>query len=455
MKKGITAVAFIMLVALTVVFPFSMENSRAVSLCYALTASARGVDCIGFNPANLALSGSSNWDIMILGGVNYFFSNNAFSLESYSRFAGRNVGKYGDDTQGDIVEMVPDEGWNVYSNLGIPVLRVSFGNKALSSDLFYLREYNLSKSIFEVVFGEMKPGEEYRYDVQADEIIAFKHGFSVGVPFGKLCIGVTISYIQALSGFRVDPWESTGYIMVDTLNFALRGEGKFRLMQYTGGEGFAVDLGLLCHDLYGWDIGVSFINVGGVIRYNSEQVLSRLFGGRAARIIERNFNKTNRISTLQFDNTGYEYTFILKDVSIEKLLESDSTLEDFITGKGTLFVDQSKPQERIPLALRMGVFRKWGYLGLSTDFIATFDTGFIFRKGWQFAMGFEYDRGWGFPLRTGFSIGGIRGICFGLGSGIRKGILAFDWGVNFHRGILIHKLKGIDLSFNLGIRLSE
>jgi len=186
--------------------------------------------------------------------------------------------------------------------------------------------------------------------------------------------------------------------MVDTLNFALRGEGKFRLMQYTGGEGFAVDLGLLCHDLYGWDIGVSFINVGGVIRYNSEQVLSRLFGGRAARIIERNFNKTNRISTLQFDNTGYEYTFILKDVSIEKLLESDSTLEDFITGKGTLFVDQSKPQERIPLALRMGVFRKWGYLGLSTDFIATFDTGFIFRKGWQFAMGFEYDRGWGFPL---------------------------------------------------------
>lgn len=454
MKKSFAVIALVMLVTFSVVFSFSTGNSKAVSLCYALTAGARGINCIGFNPANLALSRPGDIDIVILGGLNYFFSNNVFSLESYSRFAGKNVGKYGTDVQENIVKLVPEEGWKVYSNLGIPVLRASFGNKAISSDLLYLRAYGFSKSIFEVVFGEMKPGQEYRYSVQEDEIIAFKHGFSAGIPFGKLCVGLTISYIQVLSGLRVNPRESAGYIVVDTLDFSLRGKGKFRFMQCTGGEGFAVDLGLLYHDLYGWDIGVSLINAGGVIRYNSEQILSRLFGKEATRIMERNFNKTNRISTLEFGNIVYEYSFRIKDVSIGRLLESDSTLEDFITGKGVLLVNQGKPREKIPLVLRMGVFRKWGCLSLATDFIATFDTRFIFKRGWQFATGFEYDRGRGFPLRTGFSIGGIRGVCFGLGSGIRKGVVAFDWGVNFHRGVFIHKLKGIDLSVNLGIKLS-
>ena len=64
-------------------------------------------------------------------------------------------------------------------------------------------------------------------------------------------------------------------------------------------------------------------------------------------------------------------------------------------------------------------------------------------------MGLEMTKFSAFPLRIGFAWGGADFQELGLGFGIHKGPIIFDFGFAFRNGIWIHSMKGINISTQL------
>jgi len=430
---------------------FYLPNPVALSMGEAMTAYAHGINCLGYNPANLALNEQGHINILLASSVNFSLSNNAFSLEDYSAFAGKNAGVTGKNNQGLIAELVSDECWESFSIMNIPLFKISFGNKAISSEYFYLTEYGLSKDFIEVLFGEMEKGRDYKYEISGNEFIGLKNGLSIGFPVGNICLGVSVYYIQGLAGIKIDPDKSNGYIKIDTSKFVISGSGSFVLDQYIGAEGFSSDIGVLFPNFFGWRIGLSIINVGGILKLNVPTFISMRYGEIALKKLGDSFNRRNNVSDLDFDGSTYSYEFIVREVNGQKIIDSDSSISDFFVSKREVKKNNTTPLERIPLVLRFGVSNKWERLILNIDLISTFGDGYLYKQGWQLACGAEFNKVLGFPIRTGLNIGGYKGVALSVGSIVKIGFINIDWAIAFHRGLFIHKIKGIDFGLSISI----
>jgi len=432
----------------------SYDNARSNSLGGSFTAISRGVFSVGFNPANLALP-SQYKSYFTLFGINSYATNNFYSLTTSAKYGGKDLTADNQKLQKEFLSELPTDGWRSSMGLNMPAPLVSFssGNKAFTANLLYVTDYYVSKPALDLIFGNLQKGIDYQLDLRCDALTALEYAYSMGIPYEKMAFGFSIKYYQGLGYYGLDPDHRTGSVMVDTANFILKGSGDYIFRQSTQGRGFGFDFGIAFQDLNGWQLGISLINVGSSICWNSETLVSKTLKdwplGLMGWMIKDGYMKNSDID-LDFDGESYQYSFEIKDVNRDNFLEGDSSYGDYLVSHRKITTDTTVFITHLPLVLRIGLARQVNPdLLVAADFAASFQESLNYWKGWRTSVGVEYSYFKKFPFRMGFALGGLSGYEIDLGTGLSLGFAHLDWSIGFHRGIWIHTAQG--LNFSLGV----
>ena len=86
---------------------------------------------------------------------------------------------------------------------------------------------------------------------------------------------------------------------------------------------------------------------------------------------------------------------------------------------------------------------------IASDLIAGFQDKYYARKKWKWSIGLEWTRVPSIPMRIGFGWGGGDFRELGIGFGVKKGSLMYDFGFAFRNGLWLHTMQGFNISFGL------
>ena len=138
------------------------------------------------------------------------------------------------------------------------------------------------------------------------------------------------------------------------------------------------------------------------------------------------------------------YTFKIDTIRADKL-GGDS----LFTNETIFFVPKNQENftTRIPATFRMGLSKKIDNFLIASDLVAGFENKFYARKSWRWSIALEWTRIATTPMRIGYGWGGGDFKELGLGFGIKKGMLMYDFGFAFRNGLWLHTMKGFNLSF--------
>jgi len=452
MRKSLMTVLLILIIAGTASAQ-SYNNARSNALGGSFTAISRGVFSVGFNPANLALP-SEYKSYITLYGLNSYATNNFYSLMTSAKYGGKDLTADNKKLQKELLSELPADGWRSSIGLNMPVPLISFssGNKAFTANLLYVTDYYVSKPMLDLIFGNLQKGVNYQLDLRCDALTAMEYAYSMGIPYENMSFGFSIKYYQGLGYYGLDPDHRTGSVMVDTANFILKGSGDYVFRQSTQGRGFGLDFGVAFQDLGGWQVGISLINLGSSIRWNTETMVSKTLKdwplNTMGWLITNGYMKNSDVD-LDFAGESYKYSFEINNVNKDNFLEGDSSYGDYFVSHRKIVTDSTVFTTRLPLVLRVGLGKQIRPdLLVAADFAASFQESLNYWKGWRTSVGIEYSYFKKIPFRMGFALGGLSGYEIDLGTGFNLGFAHFDWSIGFHRGVWIHTVQG--LNFSLG-----
>ena len=220
MKKCIKFASILFLVLMFSVQSVSGQGFDPISMGMggAYSAVARGVNSVGWNPANLALPRDGWLEINIIG-LNMNVSNSSMTIENYERYftdAGHN-GKWSEQDIDEILALVPESGLDLSADFFANALGVAFGNYAVTAQ-FIGKAYGLiPKAPFELFLrGNTKDSYTFS-DLDGDAYSAVKISGSVSYPikikryFDKFAVGANLNYYSGI-GYS-DVTEATGGLL--------------------------------------------------------------------------------------------------------------------------------------------------------------------------------------------------------------------------------------------------
>lgn len=422
------------------------RDPRMVALAGAYTTIADGIYAVGVNPANLAYQHDKPF-MWQMGTLNMGVVNNFFSLENWTGLSGADLERQ--QRKGEIFNQVRDGlRFTVDTHMALPALNYSSGNMALTSDFILVGDITLPEDLFHLILEGNEVDKSFDLELKFESIGLMEFGFSFAVPYEHFSWGVTLKYL--LGGFYlgIDPDSSFSDLVTDTTAFY--GGGHYFIRQGIGGRGFGLDIGFSTREYNGWRVGCSLINALGTIHWNRPSLTKDLlgvdeenglvtWGGRevpdgSAMIYEFTIDSLNALSMTQ---EPIDKIFITK-----KRVVRDTTAD----GNPRPF------SIRYPALFRIGISKQIDPdLLVVTDLVAGFQDRLSVRRQWKWSIGARFTRFPGFPLRLGYSWGGKYLKELGLGFGLHKGPLLFDFALGFRNGIWIHSMKGISLSLGLSL----
>ncbi len=191
----------------------------------------------------------------------------------------------------------------------------------------------------------------------------------------------------------------------------------------------------------------------GKLNWNKPSVIKDFLGGK-----DNIYGNKDDIWHLVFngtvvtDSSAIKYTYTIDSLSAQSL--SDSAL--FTNNQQVVrnLDANGKPvnfSTNYPALFRISVSKRFPDLVISSDMVTGFEDRFFARSGWTWSIGAEMTRFHSVPLRLGYAWGGQDLKQLGLGFGVYKGPVIFDFALAFRNGIWIHTLKGLELSASLAI----
>lgn len=110
--------------------------------------------------------------------------------------------------------------------------------------------------------------------------------------------------------------------------------------------------------------------------------------------------------------------------------------------------DGSRPvfETRYPATFRMGVSKEMDKVLFASDLVAGFENKYYAQKLWKWSLGVEWRQVPMVPMRLGFAWGGSGNQELGMGFGVKKGPVMFDFGFAFRNGIWLNTMKGFNFS---------
>lgn len=325
-KNDITGFAAIvalltMLMAVPVALAQDESDARAMGMGGAQTALARSTEAYLWNPANLGLQDQGTGKIAIAGASGFQAGTNTFSVVDYFVYNGSKIKT--EDWE-DILDKIHNEDfvnanidfqWQFFSvrylNYAFSLSKQSNGAARVPREFFDIG-FKATTDVFEI-------GEE-QINLTArgrnDEFLVwnFSGGFSLNRFFGEYVkdasAGLTLKYLNGLQSHdlrkaRAVIEESDG----------IRSSGLYRYFESDGGNGFAMDLGLVTKISSKWTVGMSFQNLFNSISWSSKSKRHDGFyivdGDDGNSLIE-NFFEDNKDSTTHVDSYSTNLPVILR-----------------------------------------------------------------------------------------------------------------------------------------------
>ena len=415
------------------------RDPRVVALAGSYTTIANGIFSVGYNPGLIGLQ--QNEPLMVQGfQLDFGVVGNFFSIQ--------NVANYSGDTldikeKNELFRQLEDADGMAFfmdTHMPIPLLNISMGNKAFTANNIILQNYRLPMGLLELMF--YGNGQKAELDLEFNyEILGMnEYGFSFGIPFKSMSWGITAKYMQGLFYLGVDEESSSSNLITDDLG--IYGSGKYVIRQGLGGAGFGLDIGVVSRPHQGWQFGASIINLVGTINWKQ--------GGGSST------NSINPLTSSFYPFTWGDSTLnanesILYTFDIDTIRADNLGGDSLFTNETRFFVPENANNFtiRVPATFRIGASKQLDNFLIASDLVAGFQDKYYARKQWKWSIATEWTRMPQMPLRIGYSWGGGDLKELGMGFGVRRGQIMFDFGFAFRNGMWVHTMKGFNLSFGI------
>lgn len=424
------------------------RDPRMVGLAGAYTTVADGIYAVGVNPANLAYQHGKPF-MWQMGTLNFGVVNNFFSLENWTGLSGADLERNNQRKKKEIFNQIRDGlRLTTDTHLALPALNYASGNMAFTSDLIVVGDLTLPEGIFHLILKGNPVGKPLDMTLNYELIGLAEYAFSFAVPYELFSWGLSLKYLQGLFYLGIDPDSSFADLVTDTTAFY--GAGRYFIRQGLGGNGFGLDIGFATPELNGWRAGVSLINALGTISWNRPSLTKDLLG------IDEEQGLFSWGGKPVPEGSAMVYEFSIDSVTFVEMTERD--MDDIFQSNKRVVRDTTAGGKARPFTIRYpAMFR----LGISkqvdpdflvaSDLVAGFQDRLYVQRRWKWSIGVRFNRFPSVPLRLGYSWGGRYLKELGLGFGIHKGPLIFDFGLAFRNGVWVHSMKGISLSMGFAI----
>ncbi len=388
-----------------------LSSGRSLALSGAMTVLANGVDAARFNPANLGLNGYAPFQVELIS-FGFNVSNNSWTLDDYNKYSGATLSA---SDKADILDKIPNEGWNFKADAEAAALSLALGKFALSFSGVGAADANLNKEIIELLLN----GNTFTDSVVAtgsysDGIAYAKVGLSYGhllynAGDRQLAVGGTLKYLRGIGLEEIVELKG----LAATMSTGFQGNGEIITRTASGGTGFALDLGGTLKVNRDYTIGARLENVLGLINWNKNA---------------REHGYIVNFDTLTINNAG--------DVVVDS--EYTNNIASFST--------------RLPVVMNLGAANTSGKLLWAVDWEQGFKRTAESSTKPRLSIGIEWLKLGIMPLRAGFSFGGGRGESYSFGSGFDLGPYYLDFAGVTGSGLSIYSAKGLKVAFSTGFR---
>ncbi len=436
-------------------FGQSKRDPRAVGLAGSYGSVADGIFAVGYNPALIALQQDKPFMLQLFG-MDFGMVSNYISLANLNEISGDTLSD--DDTDLILRELDRSGGLRLFTDmhLPIPVLNFASGNMALTSNMIVLGDITIPTGIMGILLkgnGEYL-SEEVDMTLELDLLGVNEFGFTFAIPSTDFAWGMTLKYLQGMFYFGIDPDSSSAFMITDTT--ALYGSGTYYFRQGIGGSGLGLDLGFTTRDLDGWRIGISMINAIGRINWNRPSFIKDIMDGS-----DNRYGNSDDLFHLSWggtalnDSNAVRYIYTIDSLNAQSMA-SDSLFYSNPTDEQVVY-DLTADGEikrfstRYPALFRVSVSKRFPDVLVVSDLVAGFEDRFFARDRWRWSIGAELVRNPGIPIRFGYSWAGYDFKELGMGFGIHKGPVIFDFGLAFRNGVWIHSMKGVNISLGVTI----
>ena len=405
-------------------------NARSMGMAGAYHCMARGAEVNWWNPANLALSNSEMNGTVDLGNFGLSLGNNSFNVKLFNDYFSEDYFDANDvwdqEAKDAILNSIPDDDFRGFLRTQMTIFGFSYKKFALSINSFVYSDIRLPKQIFSTGLNGVGT-EQIPFDGVETEAIA---GGDVSLSVAKemhpewkytkfLAVGTTFRYLHGQSYGKIT--EGNGSVLLDSEEIDINGyyqaiyavpdddKGDY-------GDGVGLDLGAVGKVDDRLTVGISLINLIGVINFNNME-------GK-----EGSFN------------------FIEPGLNIDEL----DNIEDYLDSLSVTTEDSFIIHEKyiLPKYLLMsGNYRLTQKIVVELDYQQGLNKSVGGSTNPRLALGTEMRFLRFLPLRLGFALGGVQGTTLAAGFGLNFKYYKLDFGIAGQRG-LFNKSKGINFGLS-------
>jgi hypothetical protein len=400
-------------------------NVRGEGMARTGVATARALDAMGVNPANLAMPGKESlwfnfFPLAVSAGTDFLDYGLYTTYFTGVDSAGKRVGRYLDDAaKREILDSFRDEGGTAAAEAEVRLFGAAFsiehvGVIALTMTQRASATFTLPKDLAKFMLYGNIPGtvQDFRTaDAKALVVREYALGFGCEVPPLRLVktlrVGAAVKLLHGVAYFGVERFNaslatSPNGALTGTLDILARSSepGEFSVFPQPSGTGYAVDLGVSGEITSYLSFGLSLTDVG-------------------AMQWTRNLQETVVESTLVIDDP---FRAAQQD-DIDRAFHGETrpSAPFYSTLPTQLHFGAAVQIDRLP---GLTVFP--GELLVALDYVQGFADVPGATTLARFSLGAEYAPARWFMLRTGATLGGAEHSAMALGLGFRLGFFRLD-----------------------------
>ncbi len=443
-------------------------NPRATALGNSSVASARGVYSLGINPANLAYPGEHAVEVSTifpLLNFNFTVGNDFLSLDEFKYFFsgveenGEIKGKLLTDADKQRFIDLFNSGSGIRTGFSLPLFNITINaGKEIGSFGFGIEdrfgtEVDFPVDLFKLALYGNPPGVVYSFnDMNLKVSYLRNYSFSYArditelLPKGileNLNVGITLKMVKGYA-----------YATLERMNTTLETKSDYSILMNNDAQAniaVSPDFGIV------WDFEedtTKEVNAGPFPTPAGKGVGFDIgFSAKLDTVWSFGLALTD-LGSVKWDNEVVTYS----SSGSFTLTKLDSTQLDSL---GNSFKGEGKYGEAftspLPSALRIGAaFRLDKFLHNNFPgemlIVANLNFGFNNEPGNsttpRFSIGSEWKPVSWFPIRTGFSFGGLEGFNWGFGFGLDAGTVSFDFAAaNLNSLLSLNTAKRVGISF--------
>ncbi len=390
----------------------------------------RNLDAVGYNPANMALSGNHDYSINFLP-VSVAFEN-TYKKEFYDDYIGvTENNSWSEDDVDKILSELDDTGhWRINNRVKVGVIGFSLGKEAYNLNINTVQDVKIPKELLELALKGNEFDREYRFDDLDGEhyqYASLEYSFSEKLDFlsfkklfKEVTIGATFRYMFGFPGVEMNDLQDDDKKMNPAYFKLTNIEGYFLANDITGPN--SIDSG-----------ATSFKGTVDILKSEAGHGIGVDIGA-AAKITDDmtvGFSITNLISGISWyqNNKVYRYNYEMNGIFVNQL----ENIEEAITDLDSSFT-VGKIFTSIPTELNLGF--SWGFNyenGQKLVWTAAYNQGFINEQAStiipKLSTGISYTPIDWFTLRSGVTGGGDSYFESAIGFSLEFAHYAFDFGV--------------------------